>query len=308
MDIIKRIRDIGLIPNVDYCDCLDVNELRDILNKVTLPIIEFDGFNKKAIECIKKENPNMIVGIGYLEEDEIDEAIKSGVDFISPTNLSHVKNKNILVIPEFRNVSEEELKELTCVKVKKAEIDKALSINNNLKLIVRGLAKEEINNCLKIKNVIAYEDIGLANPPLVARTINACKAAEHVGFPEAIIPLGVYIIDLCNISIKHIGLNEDNGNALELAKAFAKFFNGNIRQTSKGYFGSELVEIMNADKAKGYHGHIGLTCDDVDRCYRYYKDRGYEFDEDSATYNDDGTRKFIYFKNDIGGFAIHFVK
>lgn len=293
MDIIKRIRDIGLIPNVDYCDCLDVKELRDILNKVTLPIIEFDGFNKEAIECIKKENPNMIVGIGYLEEDEIDEAIKSGVDFISPTNLSHVKNKNILVIPEFRNVSEEELKELTCVKVKKAEIDKALSINNNLKLIVKGLAKEEINNCLKIKNVIAYEDIHLIDMYDLSKLENDANEA---------------INNLLNISIKHIGLNEDNGNALELAKAFAKFFNGNIRKTSKGYFGSELVEIMNTDKAKGYHGHIGLTCDDVDRCYRYYKDRGYEFDEDSATYNDDGTRKFIYFKNDIGGFAIHFVK
>ncbi len=45
--------------------------------------------------------------------------------------------------------------------------------------------------------VIAYEDIGLANPPLVSRTINACEAAEHVGFPEAIIPLGVQVIDLC---------------------------------------------------------------------------------------------------------------
>lgn len=45
--------------------------------------------------------------------------------------------------------------------------------------------------------VIAYEDIGLANPQLASRTINACKAAEHVGFPEAIIPLGVHIIDLC---------------------------------------------------------------------------------------------------------------
>ena len=45
--------------------------------------------------------------------------------------------------------------------------------------------------------VIAYEDIGLANPPLVSRTYAACKAAEHVGFPEAIIPLGVHIIDLC---------------------------------------------------------------------------------------------------------------
>ena len=45
--------------------------------------------------------------------------------------------------------------------------------------------------------VIAYEDIGLANPALIARTIAACDAAEHVGFPEAIIPLGVHIIDLC---------------------------------------------------------------------------------------------------------------
>jgi len=45
--------------------------------------------------------------------------------------------------------------------------------------------------------VIAYEDIGLANPALAARTINVCKTAEAVGFPEAIIPLGVHIIDLC---------------------------------------------------------------------------------------------------------------
>jgi len=45
--------------------------------------------------------------------------------------------------------------------------------------------------------VIAYEDIGLANPALIARTTSACEAAEHVGFPEAIIPLGVHIIDLC---------------------------------------------------------------------------------------------------------------
>lgn len=45
--------------------------------------------------------------------------------------------------------------------------------------------------------VIAYEDIGLANPQLASRTIAACEAAEHVGFPEAIIPLGVHVIDLC---------------------------------------------------------------------------------------------------------------
>lgn len=45
--------------------------------------------------------------------------------------------------------------------------------------------------------VIGYEDVGLANPALAARTIAAVDAANHVGFPEAIIPLGIQIIDLC---------------------------------------------------------------------------------------------------------------
>lgn len=45
--------------------------------------------------------------------------------------------------------------------------------------------------------VIAYEDIGLANPALAARTIAAVQSAEATGFPEAIIPLGIQIIDLC---------------------------------------------------------------------------------------------------------------
>ena len=45
--------------------------------------------------------------------------------------------------------------------------------------------------------VIAYEDIGLANPALASRTYAACMAAEHVGYPEAILPLGMHIVDLC---------------------------------------------------------------------------------------------------------------
>ncbi|MDO5085146.1 MAG: replication-associated recombination protein A, partial [Erysipelotrichaceae bacterium] len=44
--------------------------------------------------------------------------------------------------------------------------------------------------------VTAYEDIGLANPACVARTINAIDTAKRVGFPEALIPLGLQVIDL----------------------------------------------------------------------------------------------------------------
>lgn len=44
--------------------------------------------------------------------------------------------------------------------------------------------------------VIAYEDIGLANPAAVARTIQAIDTAKRVGFPEGRIPLSVATIDL----------------------------------------------------------------------------------------------------------------
>lgn len=45
--------------------------------------------------------------------------------------------------------------------------------------------------------VIAYEDIGLGNPNAVMRTQMAIAAAEQIGFPEAVIPLGDAVIDLC---------------------------------------------------------------------------------------------------------------
>lgn len=45
--------------------------------------------------------------------------------------------------------------------------------------------------------VIAYEDIGLANPQAGPRAIAAVQAAERLGFPEARIPLGVAIVELC---------------------------------------------------------------------------------------------------------------
>lgn len=45
--------------------------------------------------------------------------------------------------------------------------------------------------------VIAYEDIGLANPPAAARVVTAVQAAEKLGFPEARIPLANAVIELC---------------------------------------------------------------------------------------------------------------
>lgn len=65
--------------------------------------------------------------------------------------------------------------------------------------------------------VIAYEDVGLANPHAVNRTHNALEAAKKVGFPEAIIPLGFIVCDLA-LSPKSKASNNAIQSAYELAK------------------------------------------------------------------------------------------
>jgi len=45
--------------------------------------------------------------------------------------------------------------------------------------------------------VIAYEDVGMANLPAAARTVQAVQAAQQLGLPEGRIPLADAVIELC---------------------------------------------------------------------------------------------------------------
>src|SRR5699024_11539469 len=44
--------------------------------------------------------------------------------------------------------------------------------------------------------IVAYEDIGLANPAVAARSVSAVLASLKTGFPEARIPLANAVIEL----------------------------------------------------------------------------------------------------------------
>ena len=63
--------------------------------------------------------------------------------------------------------------------------------------LARLCAAGDLDSIKRRLLVTAYEDIGLGNPNAVMRAQLAIMAAEQVGFPEAIIPLGDAVIDLC---------------------------------------------------------------------------------------------------------------
>lgn len=70
-------------------------------------------------------------------------------------------------------------------------------VNAALYYLARLLEAGDLDSVERRLLVTAYEDIGLANPNLVARTRAAIETAKIVGFPENLIPLGVQVIDLC---------------------------------------------------------------------------------------------------------------
>jgi putative ATPase len=69
-------------------------------------------------------------------------------------------------------------------------------VNAALHYLARLLEAEDLDSIYRRMTVIAYEDIGLANPsmgPKVDACINAC---ERIGLPEARIPLSVVVTEL----------------------------------------------------------------------------------------------------------------
>lgn len=70
-------------------------------------------------------------------------------------------------------------------------------VNAALHYMARLLEAGDLVSVMRRLLTIAYEDIGLANPPACARTVSAVQAAEHLGLPEARIPLADVVIELC---------------------------------------------------------------------------------------------------------------
>ena len=72
-------------------------------------------------------------------------------------------------------------------------------------------------------------------------------------------------------------------------------------------FADTFVEIMKGN-GRGTSGHIGFHVDDIEVAERWFEARGYEIDQDSRVVTEDGSTFLIYFKEEIGGFAIHLTR
>ena len=113
--------------------------------------------------------------------------------------------------------------------IRGSDVDAALHYLG--RLIVSG----DYDSIYRRMIVIAYEDIGLANPGIGPKVIAAIEACERVGYPELVKPLSVVVIEMA-LSPKSNSAN----SAIEMAISDINAGNvgripGHIRTTSPNY-------------------------------------------------------------------------
>lgn len=93
-------------------------------------------------------------------------------------------------------------------------------VDASLHYLARLIIEGDLDSIYRRLSVIAYEDIGLANPSIGPKVMAAINAAELVGLPEARIPLGTIVTEMA-LSPK------SNSAHIALDTAIADIENGN---------------------------------------------------------------------------------
>lgn len=316
-DVLKAIGDYGIVPVIKIDDVKNALPLAHALSDGGLPVAEVTfrtDAAEESIKAISKELPEMLVGAGtVLTTEQVDRAVNAGAKFIvspglNPKVVEYCVKKNIPVTPGCANPSDVEQAielGLDVVKFFPAEaaggikMIKAMSAPyTKMKFMpTGGINAGNLNDYLSFGKILACGGSWMVSDKL----INAQK------FDEITVLTKEAVHTMLGFKLKHIGINEDaEAKALKDAKTLCTLFGFQEDLKSASVFAGSSFELM-FQKGNGTNGHIAIGTNSVPRAYSYLKRIGVEFDEDSKKFDENGNLKFVYLKDEIGGFAFHLV-
>lgn len=318
MNVIEEIYKIGIVPVIKINDVENAIPLAKALIDGGLPVAEITFRTDAAEESIRRVSqafPEMLVGAGtVLTVEQAQKAKNAGAKFIvspgfNPKVVAWCLENDIVPTPGCTTPTEiEQALEmgLNIVKFFPAEqsggIDKIKALcapYTNIKFIpTGGINLDNLNEYISFKKIVACGGSFMVKEDFI-----------NNGEWDKITELTRKSVDkMLDFKIAHIGINSENeAVANDTAKVFNQFMGTDVTKDSeKSIFAGTLFEVMKFNGV-GDHGHIGIKTSNVDRAVYHLSKRGLEFDMSSAVYNSDGTLKFIYLKDLVGGFGVHFV-
>lgn len=316
MNILQEIKEIGLVPVIRIDDLEDAVPLAKALCEGGLPVAEITfrtSLAKEAMKRIHEAYPKMLIGAGtVLTKEQVDDALEVGAKFIvspglNPNIVKYCKEKNVIILPGCANASDIECAielGLSTVKFFPAEQLGGLKMIQALSApytTVNFMPTGGVN-ADNIKEYIQNERIVACGGTWMIDT----KAMKEKNFDYIKKLTQEAIISMLGLKLQHMAVNANATTSKEVAEKFAILFGGIARETSKGYFGSDSIEVMN--NGCGTHGHIAIGTYSVLRAKRYFESQGFKFDDSTALYDDKNNLKFIYLDEEINGFKVHLMK
>lgn len=118
-------------------------------------------------------------------------------------------------------------------------------VNAALHYLARLVEAEDLNTIARRLMVIAYEDIGLANPAGAERAVTAVQAAFQLGFPEARIPLANAVIEL--------SLSDKSNSAIRaIDAALSDIHRGHVGEVPDHLRDAHYTGAKKMGRGKGY--------------------------------------------------------
>ena len=315
--VLEEISKIGIVPVIALDEVKDAKPLAKALIDGGLPCAEVTfrtAAAEESIRVIAEEYPEMLVGAGtVLTTEQVDKAVAAGAKFIvspglNPEVVKYCVDKNIPVCPGCSNPSDIEQAislGLDVVKFFPAEAAGGLAMIKamsapyvNMKFMpTGGINAKNLNEYLCFKKIIACGGSWMVKSDMI-------KAGEF----DKITDLTKEAVELMlGFELKHVGINsKDEKEAEKTTSAFCDIFGFAKDERSASYFAGKGLEIMKM-QGRGTMGHIAIATNSVERAVYHLSKKGCQFDMDSATYDNDGKMKFIYIKDELGGFGVHLV-
>ena len=316
MDVLKRLAQSGVVPVVVLEDAKDAVPTAKAMLAGGIDVMEITFRTAAAADSIKavaQECPDMVVGAGTvvnLEQCKL--AVECGAKFIvapgyDEETVAWCCDNGIPVTPG-------------CV----TPTEIMMALKHGLK-VLKFFPANVYGGLSAIKSLagpfggVKFIPTGGVNAQNLAEFISSPYIHAVGGSwicPKADIAAGNFdkITALCKearksllgFEVAHIGINTPDADAaMDVCKAFNDAFDFNVKQGNSSNFASTGVEVMKT-MFKGVNGHIAIRTNKMIPAIAEMERRGYELDMDSV--KDKDNIKAVYFKNEIGGFAVHLLQ
>lgn len=116
-------------------------------------------------------------------------------------------------------------------------------------------------------------------------------------------------MELFHMHVKHVGINtKSEDEAWEVAETLARLMGLMPRETEKAVFSGDLTGKYESGEPREPTAILAFGVNDCEAAIRYFVNRGMTLREETKRFDEQGRCIFAYFKEEVGGFAIHLVQ